>query len=70
MFYTSFDFSNTLLKQLAQLPMMGPSREEIAPGFHSLIYERYLILYVVQENSLNVIRVVSEYQDLTGLFGD
>jgi toxin ParE1/3/4 len=56
------------LKQLAQFPMMGPSREEIAPGFRSLNYERYLILYVVQDYSINVMRVVSAYQDLTGLF--
>jgi plasmid stabilization system protein ParE len=34
------------LKQLAQFPLMGPSREEIAPGFRSLNYERYLILTV------------------------
>ena len=47
---------------------MGPGREEIAPGFHSLIYDRHLILYTIQENSLNVMRVVSGYQDLTGLF--
>ncbi len=58
----------TRLKQLAQFPMMGPSREEISPGFRSLNYERYLVLYVVQENSLNVMRVVSGYQDLTELF--
>jgi toxin ParE1/3/4 len=56
------------LKQLAQFPKIGPSREEIAPGIRCLFYQKYLILYVVHDHSIEVMRVVSGYQDLTSLF--
>ena len=58
------------LKHLAQFPRIGRSREEMAKGLRSLPYEKYLILYKVDERSIKVVRVVSGYQDLSMLFND
>jgi len=53
---------------LAQMPEMGRKREELAPGLRSFVVGRYVILYRIQINYLEIVRVVSGYRDLDALF--
>lgn len=61
---------NERMKYIASFPYIGRSREELLPNSRSLSYSRYLIFYQVNETSIEIIRIVSGYQDLTKLFGN
>lgn len=56
------------LKRLAQFPKIGRSRDELSPSLRSLLYESYLIFYRTKDTSIEILRVVSGYQDLEGIF--
>jgi toxin ParE1/3/4 len=47
---------------------MGNPRDEILPGSRMLSVDRYLILYVVIGDDVEIFRVVSGYRDLSKLF--
>ena len=57
------------LKRLAQFPQIGRSRDDLSPLLRSLSYESYLIFYRTKDASIEILRVVSGYQDLNELFG-
>jgi toxin ParE1/3/4 len=58
------------LQYVAQFPRIGRSREELSPGLRSLPYQQYLIFYTIQSSTIEIVRVVSGYQDLTNLFAE
>ncbi len=56
--------------RITQFPTLGRPRNEILPGLRSLSIDSYLILYAATESRVDILRVVSGYRDLTGLFAD
>jgi toxin ParE1/3/4 len=66
-FLTGID---STLQRIAQFPQIGRKRDELYPGSRSLSYEQYLIFYRLLNDDIEVLRVVSGYQDLTALFDD
>lgn len=72
---SSIDRAEALLQQvnakcqrLAQFPGMGRKRDELAAGVRSWPVESYLIVYRMIDQGIEILRVVSGYQDLTALF--
>jgi toxin ParE1/3/4 len=59
---------NQKFKTLASFPNMGKSRDELLPKLRSFPMENYLIFYRPIEEGIEVLRVVSGYQNLTKLF--
>jgi toxin ParE1/3/4 len=55
-------------RYIAQFPRIGRSRDELFPGLRSLHYEQYVILYQIDGNTIEIVRVASGYQDLKKLF--
>ena len=53
------------LKQLADFPELGVARPDIAPGARSLLVERWLVLYHLNERGVNVVRIVDGVRDLS-----
>ena len=58
------------LAKIVSFPYLGRARDEILPGMRSLGIDSYLILYMPIQQDLEVLRVVSGYQDLPDLFKD
>lgn len=67
---TFLDKLNQKLVKIAQFPYLGRKREEILPNIRTITLNNYLILYLPNENGIDVLRVVSGYRDLTILFED
>jgi toxin ParE1/3/4 len=72
---SSFDAAERLLKKinqkcrnLANFPNMGRRRGELSPLLRSFPVEDYLIFYRSIEGGIEILRVVSGYRDLDGLF--
>ncbi len=59
---------DSTLQRIAQFPQIGRKRDELYPGLRSLPYEQYLIFYRLLNDDIEVLRVVSGYQDLLALF--
>jgi toxin ParE1/3/4 len=57
-----------MLSLIVTFPKMGKPRDEILPGSRMLSVDRYLILYVVIGDDVEIVRVVSGYRDLSKLF--
>lgn len=55
-------------QRLAEAPKMGRQRDELLPGLRSFPVGRYLIFYRVEEERVEVVRVLSGYRDLDSLF--
>ncbi len=56
--------------RITQFPNLGRPRDEILRGLRSLSMDSYLILYISTESRVDILRVVSGYRDLAGLFPD
>ena len=54
--------------RLAKFPESGRSRPDIGPGARSIVDGRYLILYRVGPDSVDIVRVVHGARALGGLF--
>jgi toxin ParE1/3/4 len=65
---TFIDGITARMKYIAQFPRIGRSREELLPGLRSLPYPPYLIFYRIQDQTIEIVRIASGYQDLTKLF--
>ena len=57
-----------LFQILAENPMMGQSREHLAPDLRSFSMGRYLIFYRPMENGIEVVRVLNASRDIGSLF--
>ncbi|MED5440137.1 MAG: type II toxin-antitoxin system RelE/ParE family toxin [Pseudomonadota bacterium] len=51
------------IERLAEFPLLGVEREELANGVRSLYVDRYVIYYVVSDASLSIVRVLSSDMD-------
>jgi toxin ParE1/3/4 len=59
---------NAQFFRIVQFPKMGKPRDEILPGLRMLSVDRYLVLYVVLGDDVEILRVVSGFRDLSKLF--
>jgi toxin ParE1/3/4 len=57
----------TRCQLLADAPEMGRARPELAAGLRGFPVDRYVILYRVRADVIEIVRVVSGYRDLEGL---
>lgn len=60
---------NAQFERLAAFPQLGRARPEVAPEMRSLLVDRYVVLYRVGPNQIEVARVVHSRRDLDTLFG-
>ncbi|WP_301387985.1 type II toxin-antitoxin system RelE/ParE family toxin [Thalassolituus sp. UBA2590] len=51
------------IERLAEFPLLGVEREELANGVRSFYVDRYVIYYVVSDASLSIVRVLSADMD-------
>ena len=51
------------IERLAEFPLLGVEREELANGVRSLYVDRCVIYYVVSDASLSIVRVLSADMD-------
>ncbi|MEB3295433.1 MAG: type II toxin-antitoxin system RelE/ParE family toxin [Synechococcales bacterium] len=56
------------ISRLTRFPHLGYQRDDLSPGIRSLIYKKYLILYRVNGESLEILRIVQGSQNLENLF--
>jgi toxin ParE1/3/4 len=61
---------NKKCHNLANFPSLGRQRSELSPGLRSYAIETYLIFYRSIDGGIEIMRVVSGYQDLSALFDD
>lgn len=64
-FLNNFDAK---FSKIAQFPNLGRQRNEILVGLRSFPIDRYLILYIPVNQSVDILRVVSGYRDIPALF--
>ena len=56
------------LRLLASQPLMGRSRDELAPGVRSLPFGRYVIFYLPLHDGIDVVRVLHSARDIESIF--
>jgi toxin ParE1/3/4 len=56
------------LRMLAAQPLMGRAREELAPGVRSFPFGRYVVIYVLLDNGIDVVRVMHGARDIDAVF--
>ncbi|BAY38496.1 plasmid stabilization system protein [Nostoc sp. NIES-2111] len=61
---------NNKCEKLTKFPGIGCRRDELAPNVRSFPVNDYLIFYRPIEEGVEILRVVSGYQDLEGLFSE
>jgi toxin ParE1/3/4 len=61
---------NKKCRNLASFPNLGRQRSELSPGLRSFPIDAYLIFYRSVDGGIEIMRVVSGYQDLRALFDD
>jgi toxin ParE1/3/4 len=57
-------------RYLAQFPMMGRRYSTISPELRGMPLDSYVIFYKVTDEYIEIVRVVSGYQDFRVLFSD
>jgi toxin ParE1/3/4 len=57
-------------QNLVKFPNMGRSYADIEPSLRGVPLEGYIILYRVLSDGVEIVRVVSGYQDLSSLFSE
>ncbi len=55
---------------IADNPSIGRSREEFSYRLRSFVYRRYIIFYRAKSGVLEIVRVLSGYRDMNGIFKD
>jgi len=53
--------------RLQDYPRSAPQRPQLGPGIHSLLAGRFLILYRIEQDRVDVVRVIHGSRDLRGL---
>lgn len=55
-------------RTLADNPGMGRSRDELMPGIRSFSVGDYVLFYLPVPNSIELVRVLNGYRDLSAVF--
>ena len=58
-----------LIMRLADFPESAPARDDIALGMRGLIFGRYLALYRINGDSVEIVRVLHGMRDLPNSLG-
>ena len=61
---------NEKIGLLADHPLLGPARPDIAPDLRYLISDNYLLLYRVLPESVEIVRALHGARNLSALFRD
>jgi toxin ParE1/3/4 len=64
---------DTLDKKIARLaehPLLGPARPDIAPDLRYLVSDHFIVLYRVLPDVVEIVRVLHGAQNLTAIFTD
>lgn len=56
------------LRLLASQPLMGRSRDELAPGVRSMPIGRYVIFYLPLHDGIDFVRVLHSARDIEPIF--
>jgi toxin ParE1/3/4 len=56
--------------RLAENPLLGPARPDLAEGLRYFVAGAYLVVYRQTGGGVEIIRVVHGARDLPGLFGE
>ena len=59
---------NQKCQHLARFPHIGKSYTRLRPGLRGLLLMDYIVFYQVVEDDVEILRVVSGYWDLRGIF--
>jgi toxin ParE1/3/4 len=62
------DHIEAVLGLLAKSPLLGRSREELAPDMRSFPVGNYVIFYIPRKDGITVVRVLSAFRNLDTLF--
>lgn len=54
-----------LLRRLAERPMIGRERSELADNLRSFPIGNYVVFYIPVTDGIDVVRVLNRYRDLT-----
>lgn len=46
--------------RLGDHPEMGPRRDHLAPGYRSIRVERHVLYYRIEDNEIEIIRILDE----------
>jgi toxin ParE1/3/4 len=57
-------------RNVANFPMMGRNYPEFSPQLRGIPLDNYVIFYTVTDFSIEIVRIVSGYQDLRSLFSE
>ena len=52
---------------LSQLPLMGRTREELAPGLRSVVVEPYVLFYRVTATAVEILRILHGSRDIDAI---
>lgn len=52
------------ISALGDHPQLGPARPEIADSARSLVCERWLVLYRIEDRAVHVVRVIDAARDI------
>ncbi|MDO8875367.1 MAG: type II toxin-antitoxin system RelE/ParE family toxin [Pseudolabrys sp.] len=52
------------LRQLADFPLMGRQRPELAPDLRSLLAGTYIVFYTIADQEITVLRVIDGRMDI------
>jgi toxin ParE1/3/4 len=63
-----FQLFNQKIKQLTQFPLMGRSYNHIKPSLRGLPLKGYIIFYRVNDDQIEILRIVNGHQNLNDLF--
>ncbi|OCQ90721.1 plasmid stabilization protein [Oscillatoriales cyanobacterium USR001] len=55
-------------QHLARFPYIGKSYAQLRPGLRGLLLMGYIVFYQVVEDDIEILRVVSGYRNLQGIF--
>lgn len=62
------DQIESVLAMLGGSPLLGRSRDELAAGLRSFPVGNFVIFYLPRRSGITVVRVLSGFRDLLGLF--
>jgi toxin ParE1/3/4 len=57
-----------VLNMLAEYPEMGRKRDDLRPGLRSISFSPYLVIYQIQSEGIEVVRLVHGAREIEALF--
>jgi toxin ParE1/3/4 len=55
-------------RNIARFPFLGRAYSELLPSLRGIPLDSYVIFYMVTDDYIEIVRIVSGYQDLRSLF--